>query len=164
MSRPPRVSGFSYLGLHRYFLTICALNRRAVFADDVVARSTIDQFLQTATKEAFVVLAYCLMPDHFHLLVEGTEDRSDLRRFVKMGKQRAGSKFSREHSARLWQEGYFDRVLRREEDSYAVARYIVENPVRAGLVNSPAHYPYLGSEVWTVEQLMEAAAASVWRV
>jgi REP element-mobilizing transposase RayT len=98
------------------------------------------------------------MPDHVHLLVEGTSDASDLRRFTKMAKQRSGAMFALRTGGPLWQEGYFDRVLREEEDSRHVARYILENPVRARLVSWPAAYPYLGSGVWTVEELLEGTA------
>ena len=56
----------------------------------------------------------------------------------------------------LWQDGYYERVLRRDEDIKEVARYIFENPVRAGLVQSPTEYPYLGSEVWTLAELFDA--------
>ncbi len=42
----------------------------------------------------------------------------------------------------LWQKGLFDRALRREEDLKAMARYIVANPLRAGLVEHIGQYPY----------------------
>ena len=88
------------------------------------------------------------MPDHAHLLVEGREAQSDLRRFVKMAKQRSGGVYSRRFHRRLWQEGYFERVLRDPDDACLIARYIVMNPVRAGLVASPCDYPYVGTTLW----------------
>jgi hypothetical protein len=45
-------------------------------------------------------------------------------------------------------------VLRTDEDTRAVARYILENPVRAGLVMHPSEYPHLGSDVWTLKELL----------
>ena len=47
----------------------------------------------------------------------------------------------------LWQRGYHDRALRRDEDLKAAARYIVMNPLRAGLVKRPGDYP-LWDAVW----------------
>ena len=102
-----------------YFLTICSKDRARVFLDEAIAKSTIDQFLIAATAEAFAVLAYCLMPDHLHLLVEGTTDQSNLRQFVKRAKQHSGAMFALANGRPLWQEGYFDRVLRAEEDARA---------------------------------------------
>jgi len=56
----------------------------------------------------------------------------------------------------LWQEGYYEHVLRAEENVRSIARYIVENPVRAGLVAHAIDYPYLGSDRWTVRELLES--------
>ena len=72
----------------------------------------MEQFRRTALLERFAILAYCLMPDHVHLLVEGLTDTSDLTRFAKMAKQRSGGIYRRRFGKRLWQEGYFERVLR----------------------------------------------------
>ena len=95
------------------------------------------------------------MPDHAHLLIEGMTDAADLQRFVKRAKQRSGQAYAHHAHRRLWQEGYYDRVLRAEEDSRAIARYVIENPVRAGLVDRPGLYPHLGSDVWPVEELLD---------
>ena len=43
---------------------------------------------------------------------------------------------------RLWQEGYYDRVLRTNDDTCAWVEYIVQNPVRANLVERPEEYPF----------------------
>ena len=94
------------------------------------------------------------MPDHVHLLVQGLSDESDLRRFAKRLKQGAAQSYSHKFGEPLWQEGYFDHVLRAEEDARGVARYILDNPVRAGLVNHPSHYPFLGSGVWDLKELL----------
>jgi REP element-mobilizing transposase RayT len=110
-------------------------------------------FRRTARREGFAVLAYCLMPDHAHLLVEGTTSQSDLRRFVKATKQSSGRIYSGVYGCRLWDEGYYGRVLRKDTDVREIARYIVWNPVRAGLAATPAQYPYLGSDVLSIEEL-----------
>jgi REP element-mobilizing transposase RayT len=94
------------------------------------------------------------MPDHGHWLVEGTAPDSDFKQFVKMAKQRSGIAFARRHQSPLWQEGYYERVLRADQYSHHVARYILENPVRAGLVCHPREYPHLGSDVWTLDELL----------
>jgi REP element-mobilizing transposase RayT len=156
MARPPRIRGFDYLGFYRYFLTICVLDRSDVFRHARVVESTMLQFRRTATCERFEFLAYCLMPDHVHFLVAGVSESSDFRAFAKMAKQRSGSAYKKASGRHLWQEGYYDRVLRADEDLKTVARYIIENPARAGLVSSPSEYPYLGSDLWTVDEILDA--------
>lgn len=90
MSRPKRLPHVSYVGKARYFLTFCVRDRREAFRDADAAVAAIAQFLRTATQERFAVLAYCIMPDHAHLLVEGIDDEADLLRFAKLAKQRSG--------------------------------------------------------------------------
>jgi hypothetical protein len=55
----------------------------------------------------------------------------------------------------LWQRYGFERVLRSDEATPIVARYTIANPVRAGLAQSPADYPFWGSFLYTREQLLE---------
>jgi putative transposase len=155
MSRPRRMDGFSYVGFARYFLTICTRERRRTFCDDAVVAATVRQFRHLANEGRFAILAYCLMPDHAHLLVEGTTDQSDFRRFVRRAKQHSGAAYALQRGAPLWQEGYYERVLRQDEDARQIARYILWNPVRSGLSATPAEYPYSGSDVWSIEDLME---------
>ena len=57
------------------------------------------------------------MPDHVHLLVEGLTDDADVRAFVAAAKQKSGFDFSVRDGRRLWQKGYYERVLRDEEES-----------------------------------------------
>ncbi|RPI54261.1 MAG: transposase [Acidobacteria bacterium] len=156
MSRPPRIPGFSYKGCYRYFLTFCTFRRHHFFIDATTVSNTLTQFRQTSQREGFEILAYCFMPDHTHELVEGLHESADLRRFCKLAKQRSGGVHARSGRGPLWQEGYYDRVLRDGEDIRQVARYILNNPIRAGLVNTPADYPYLGSDRWTVAELVES--------
>jgi len=96
------------------------------------------------------------MPDHLHLLVEGFTESADLRRFVQVAKRRSGSVFARCTRRPLWQQGYYERVVRPSEDARWVARYIIQNPVRAGLVQAPSEYGFLGSDAWTLEELLES--------
>jgi REP element-mobilizing transposase RayT len=92
------------------------------------------------------VLACVFMPDHLHLLLLGSEG-SSLARFMKRFKQETGFTFKRRTGEMLWQKGYHDHVLRKEEDLADVARYIAANPVRAGLVAGWTEYPYKGGSL-----------------
>ena len=93
------------------------------------------------------------MPDHVHLLVEGTSPDSDLQRFVALWKQLAGFAHMRDTGERLWQDSYHDHVLRDDEETWRAVRYVLENPVRKGMVVNFEDYPYSGSDTLTVEQL-----------
>ena len=90
----------------------------------------------------FEVLAYCLMPDHLHLLLEGTSDAADLCEAVRAWKQRTGYDWKARTGAQLWQPGFHDRVMREADDTRLVVRYVLHNPVRAGLAKTARDYPW----------------------
>ena len=102
------------------------------------------------------MLAYCVMPDHAHVLLEGKDSASNLMALIKSVKQSSGQRFAARTKRPLWQEGFHDHVLRPEEDPKRFARYIIENPVRAGLVESPLDYPLSGSNRWTIQELIHS--------
>jgi len=112
--------------------------------------------LRSAADEGFAMDAYCFMPDHVHLLVEGTSDGSDCLRFIKRAKQFSGFHFMRAFERRLWQRYGYEHVIREQESPLGVARYILENPVRAGLVARVEEYPHLGSATYSVAQILDA--------
>jgi putative transposase len=154
-NRPPRLDHAHYIGLARYFLTICTRSRRPLFQNPHVAELARDQLLRGGEEEHFAVLAYCFMPDHVHLLAEAQAHTSDLLRFARTWKQRSAVCVRAAMDADLWQDGFYDHVLRREEDSLAIAAYIVANPVRAGLVKSVTEYSYSGSSLYSLHELAE---------
>ena len=101
--------------------------------------------------ELFAVIAYCVMPDHVHVIVRGTCEASDLLRCVKLTKQRieyvARSQFKIRH---LWQQGYYERVLRSRHAVESAVRYVLENPVRARLARRAGDYPF-SSDHWPLD-------------
>jgi len=85
------------------------------------AHATFDE-----CRRAFVVLAYCVMPDHAHLLLEGIDETADVREAMRAWKQRTGFDWKRRTRTPLWQEGFHDRVLRDSDDTRAVVRYVLD--------------------------------------
>ena len=150
-----RLPSFSYRGLYRYSLTFCTDHRRRTFVNSDVVELVESQILRAASEKSFAVIAYCFMPDHLHLLAEGKTDDADARRFIGLAKQYSGYYYKKEFNDGLWQRYGFERVLRSDEGTRDVVRYILQNPVRAGLVTKAEDYPFLGSGVYSVIELME---------
>ena len=96
------------------------------------------------------------MPDHVHLLIEGQSDDSDCLTFILRAKQFGGYQYATRFKRRLWQRYGFERILRNGELTLTVARYILENPVRAGLVKKPEDYVFSGSRTHPLSELLEA--------
>ena len=94
------------------------------------------------------------MPDHLHLLIEGMHASSNAQHFLKEFKQKSGYHYMQSIGQRLWATSYFDHVLRKEEDTIVVVKYILANPERAGLVQYWGEYPYSGSLALDIKQLL----------
>jgi putative transposase len=156
--KPDRLKAFDYLGLYRYFLTFCTFERQPLFTTRESVDLILLQFQRSAREERFVLIAYCFMPDHVHLLIEAQADDSDARRFIKAAKQYSGFYFKKHLGRQLWQRYGFERTLRSDEPTLSVARYIIENPVRARLVRNAEDYPFAGSSVYGFAEIMTAVA------
>jgi putative transposase len=154
MSRPNRLDVNSYRGFRPFFLTIGTRGRARHFTDPAVVALVLSQFLQAAASEGFAVIAYCFMPDHVHLVVIGRSATSELPRFVKSAKQRSGFFFKRAFGRQLWQDSFYDHVIRRTDDIAEVMAYVIMNPVREGLVSDLADYPYWGSGDYSRHELL----------
>ena len=155
---PRHLTTFDYRGRHAYFLTFCTDRRVPLFTSRTVVDLVLGSFRQAAVVWSMAIVAYCFMPDHLHLLVEGRSDDSSLLDFVRMAKQRSGYAYARSFRTRLWQRYGYERVLRSDEERFFVAAYVVANPVRAGLADDVRQYPFVGSDVYTMEELAEACA------
>ena len=150
-----RLKTFDYCGPHRYFLTICTHQRRHLFRSAETVTAVLSQFLRAATEKQFAIHAYVFMPDHAHLLVEGTADTSDFGEFVKIAKQRSGYEYAKSGNGRLWQPSYFEHVLREEETTPRVIAYMFNNPIAAGLATEFPEYRFAGSDTVSVDSIAE---------
>jgi putative transposase len=92
-------------------------------------------------------LCYVVMPDHFHLLLQ--LENTSLDKVMNRIKSRSAVLLNRTLglSGRFWQPGFHERALRQDEDLQAMARYVVANPLRAGMVRKLANYPYWNA-IW----------------
>jgi REP element-mobilizing transposase RayT len=131
-----------------YFITAVVRGRRPVFATLPAARLLIRE-MRLLHDEGFVTsLAWVVMPDHLHWLIQ-LGDKGDLAKAVGLLKGRSGRSINRHlsESGALWQAAYHDHALREEEDLRELARYIVANPLRAGLADSLADFSHWDA-VW----------------
>lgn len=156
--KQPHLKDFDYRGCYRYFITICTDNKKNVFINnDHLIKKVVEFLEQTGVKYFFTIWIYCFMPDHLHILVEGKNVHSDLKKFVKDFKQRTGYWYKHEESSagnQLWQPGYYEHVLRKEEYTNEVLRYVLNNPMRKGLVAHYLDYRYSGSLVIDIKEIL----------
>ena len=143
--KPRRLESFPYRGYYRYFITIRSHDFKHYFANDEVVAKIIEILKNTCEQEGFLVWAYCFMPDHVHILIEGKNSYSDMKKLVTLFKQKTAYWLKGIYGVRLWEANYYEHVLRNDEVTRVVARYIIQNPVRKGIVDDYSNYPYSGS-------------------
>lgn len=126
-----------------YHLTICTTDRTPWFLDFRCARIVVQGMRQIHDSHFLNSLAWVIMPDHLHWLMQLEEQKTlaELVRLFKGGTARELNRYLNRQGA-IWQRGYYDHALRREEDIKQVARYIVANPLRAGLVQCIEEYSH----------------------
>ena len=148
-----RLKDFGYKGCYSYFITICTQGKKPIFTDTAIVEWIIGVLKDKSIVFGFKIWAYCFMPDHLHLLIEGNDDNADMRRFISSYKQYTGFYYKKRYRMTLWQINYYDHILRKTEDTMSVANYIFGNPVRRGLVDDYRKYKFLGSFEFDVERI-----------
>jgi REP element-mobilizing transposase RayT len=98
------------------------------------------------------------MPDHVHIVVEGTQDEVNLLKFINQYKQKTGYWMSQNRPAVSWQKDFFDHIIRNDEGLSTVIRYILENPVRKALVLDWRDYPFKGAIGCNLDDIVNGLA------
>ncbi|WP_370281010.1 transposase [Pontibacterium sp.] len=129
-----------------YMITTVTHQRSSLFEDLYAGRCMVNALRQAEASAQ--TIAYVVMPDHLHWLMqlrEGTSLATTVQ-FVKTLSARSINEFNGS-KGKVWAKGYYDQALRDEDQVRDFARYIVANPLRAGLVRSVKDYP-LWDAVW----------------
>ena len=126
-----------------YHITTVTFGRVRYFDDLGAARSVITEMRRLDQDHVLESLAWVLMPDHVHWLFR-LGSIETLGEAMKLFKGRSAQSVNRVLGRRgkVWQIAYYDHAVRKDEDIVAIARYIVANPVRAGLVERVGQYPF----------------------
>ena len=151
-----------YRGRRSYFLTLCFYRRCRYGANPRLASWLIARLRRHAAECGFFVHAYCVMPDHVHILATAAAEESNLIKLVESFKQDTGVSFEHRTRRRLWQFKYYDRILRASDSVERVAWYIWLNPVRQGVCRVPGEYPFLGSFTEIGARMLKASAPPEW--
>ncbi|MEO8573255.1 MAG: transposase [Pyrinomonadaceae bacterium] len=153
-----------------YFFTSVAHDRLSIFRTDTLKKILADAFDEARRSAGFLIFAYVIMPDHYHILTDSKREPSDTLRYLngisakrildhlkanaisaleklKMFEKKRGYKYS------VW-EHHADTFLVTSESTFRQkVNYIHENPVKAGLVEHPDDYLYSSSRIWNRQPL-----------
>lgn len=125
-----------------YHAMLRGINRQRIFEDDEDRRLFLNILADTKEKTGFRLFAWCLMPNHVHLLLqEGKEPIGQIFRLI-------GTKYvywyNRRHgrTGHLFQDRFRSETVEDDAGFVTVIRYIHMNPVKAGLSDTPEEYPW----------------------
>jgi REP element-mobilizing transposase RayT len=131
-----------------YHVSTAIRDRQPVFESLLLGRIVVQAMKREDEAGHTATIAFVVMPDHLHWLFQLVGNRS-LQVSVNTAKSYSTRRVNKlvHRQGFLWQKGFYDRAIRRDEDLASIARYIVANPVRSGLVGSIRHYS-LWDAIW----------------
>ncbi len=145
----------------KYFIKLSADGNEPFFVDRALVGDLLRILRDQSEASDFFVWAYCFMPDHLQLLIEGRWRGADMSRFLSSFKRRSNLLYRQLCRRRLWQEDWRKLALKEADPILSVARFIFDSPVRRGLVCRFTDYDLLGSFELNVKYLlMQGPAAS----
>ena len=157
MARRPRIDIPGY-----HHIVNRGVNRTNIFS----INSDKDKFLQILCKACrvydVVVHDYCLMDNHYHLLIENSQENLSL--FMRQVNANYAIYYNKKtkRTGHLWQGRYNSWYIYGEDYLYRTIKYIEFNPIEAGMVESVRAYPYtLGSLLLNGETIPHCAEASM---
>jgi len=140
---PHRLDAMSYrMPRETVFVTICS-RWSEVLTQKSVAKQLIEVMGRMARRHKIRIHAYCIMPDHVHVVVSVMDQDGDIQKWLRYTKR----EFARAlHNPGMWQRSYWDRHARSETEIDATVDYVLKNPVRRGLCESWRDWQYSWSE------------------
>lgn len=138
----PRIARIIGVG-HPHHIVQRGNNREKVFLTQGDYERYLSFLLKYSEDKEATLLAYCLMPNHVHLLVRPSEEEALPK--MMQGITLCYSKYfngENGRTGRLWECRYHSTVIDGDSYLWTVSKYIENNPVRAGMVRRPEDYPY----------------------
>lgn len=150
-----RLDADVYKGEKIISFTICIKERKKLFIEENVFSVFEKMLLQELKKFDCASYVYLFMPDHIHLIITGNNPNSEIKKCLDMYKQKTGYWLSLNYPNVKWQKDYYDHILRSNENLDIHIKYILNNPVRAGLVEYWKQYKFKGSTIYDLNEWSE---------
>jgi REP element-mobilizing transposase RayT len=141
-----------YSGLIIVSFTLCVKDRKELFNDEKIFIQFESVLLKELVECNCSAYVYLFMPDHAHLVISGNDDHADIKKCLDRFKKKTGFWLSVNQPNYQWQKDYYDHILRKEEDLESLIKYILNNPVRIGLVENWKLYKFKGSTVYNLDE------------
>jgi len=138
-----------------YFLTHVAHERQPILLRNVALLWSVLE--EHYAKEHFNLVAWAILPDHWHVIIDPQHNElSSLMRDIKRSFAQTLLRTTGRQSGRIWQNRFWDHMIRDDEDMNRHIDYIHFNPVKHGLVKSPFEYVHSSFRRFVKDGLYEA--------
>ena len=129
-----------------YFITTCSKNRRKFLDNPAIHKILREEWEGALDRHRWAIGSYVVMPDHVHFFCKPTPEASKLSELMQHWKEWTSKRIKKELQldGTVWQEEFFDHLLRSHESYSEKWNYVEQNPVRAGLTETAADWPYSG--------------------
>jgi len=129
-----------------YHVTSRINDKKNVFASKLGQKVMIIILERAKAKYGFILHNFCIMPNHFHLLITPAKG-TNLSRIIQWIKTMSAKMWNKIHGStdHLWGERFFSRPIEDMKDFSNTFSYIDQNPVKAGLVDNPAEWKACGA-------------------
>lgn len=137
----PRIARLTYQGGF-YHIFNRGLEKKVIFKQDKDYNKLLDKLSQLLVEGDWIIYAYCLLPNHFHLLVE--EKKLPIAKLMGRLFTSYGVYFNKKYKRQgpLFGDRFKSKLIQKDSYFLEVSRYIHLNPVKANLVKDPQDYPY----------------------
>ncbi|MBE9563603.1 MAG: transposase [Proteobacteria bacterium] len=132
-----------------YLVTTVTYQRQPIFNNFSNARFVVNSLRYVEHTRQLQSLCFVIMPDHLHWLFS-IGSTYELPQVISDIKRRSSYRINEQNKkigSAVWQPGFHDYALRKEDEIKGVARYVIANPLRAGLVDNIGNYPFWDA-VW----------------
>ncbi len=159
MPRKPRIEIPGY-----YHIINRGVERRMVYGEVEDYEYFLELLCAHAQNYAVNVHNYCLMSNHYHLLIETQEE--NLSRFMRQINANYAIYFNKKYGrvGHLWQGRYRSWYVTDEAYLYTLMRYIEQNPIKAAMVKSVESYPYSSAHFFLDEKKIPKCLENAWIV
>lgn len=147
-----RLPDIMYIGNQTIAFTLCVYKKQNLFVSDEIFTFFEKELLNSLQSYECSAQVYLFMADHVHLIVSGNQKDSNVKKSLELFKQKTGYWLSQNLPKFKWQKDYYDHIIRNDEDIQNQIRYILNNPIRANLVDDWKEYKYKGSTVYNLEE------------
>ena len=134
-----------YKGAVTASFTLCIKESTGSLNDPIIVEAFTDILGRCIDVEECIIPVFCFMDDHQHLIISGKKSNSDIYSVIVKYKQKTGYWLSKSTPEIKWQKDFFDHIIRERREIVAQIRYVLDNPVRKGLVSVWHDYPFTGS-------------------